>query len=53
MDLSMDLRFVFDVFPIAYLYFLPSFGGWLLIATLICMFDLWKIFWDILHWMHG
>ena len=53
LHLSMDLRFVLDVFAIAYLHFLPSFGGRLLMATLICMFDLWKVFWDISHWMHG
>jgi hypothetical protein len=52
-DLSMDLRFVFDVWAIAYLHFLPWFGGRLLMATLICIFDLWKVFWDIVHWMHG
>ena len=48
-DMSMDLRFVFDVWAIAYLHFLPWFGGRLLMATLICMshygrfFDAWVV----------
>ena len=35
--LSMDLRFVFDVLPIAYLCLPLAFGVRMLMATLICM----------------
>jgi hypothetical protein len=51
LHLSMDLRFVFDVLAIAYLHFLPWFGGRLLMATLICMFDLWKVFCALDAWV--
>ena len=53
LHLSMDLRFVIDVLPIAYVCLPLAFGVRLLMATLICMFDLWKVFWDVVHWMHG
>ena len=36
-DLSMDLRFVIDVLPIAYLCLPLAFGVRMLMATLICM----------------
>ena len=37
LHLSMDLRFVIDVLPIAYLCLPLAFGVRMLMATLICM----------------
>ena len=55
-DLSMDLRFVIDVLPIAYLCLPLAFGVRMLMATLICMshygrfFDAWVVELNILYW---
>jgi hypothetical protein len=55
LHLSMDLRFVFDVLPIAYLCLPLAFGVRMLMATLICMshygrfFDAWVVELNILY----
>ena len=56
LHLSMDLRFVIDVLPIAYLCLPLAFGVRMLMATLICMshygrfFDAWVVELNILYW---
>ena len=55
LHLSMDLRFVFDVLPIAYLCLPLAFGIRMLMATLICMshygrfFDAWVVEFNFLY----
>ena len=55
LDLSMDLRFVSDVWAIAYVYLPLAFGVRMLMATLICMshygrfFDAWVVALNVLY----
>jgi hypothetical protein len=55
LHLSMDLRFVIDVLPIAYVCSPLAFGVRMLIATLICMshygrfFDAWVVELNVLY----
>ena len=55
LDLSMDLRFMIDVWAIAYVYLPLAFGVRMLMATLICMshygrfFDAWVVELNVLY----